>query len=393
MGLDFTVLRILVAIGVLRILIYGEQRHIKWNKLDVMILTWAFCGAFIYVIQWMNTKAIINRAGVLFDIVGLYWLFRQRIRSWDDVKFAFRLLAFSALILAPLVALEWSMGRNPFLVLGRVMTNVRGESYRCQAAFPHSIMMGLFWATLVPLFVGLAMTENKSLLYWAAAAAAVFIVAASASSTPIFVLAVVISALFAFRWRRHTGRVGLSLLASLTALHIVMYAPVWHLLARINLIGGSTGWHRYHLIDQAIKHFDEWVILGCRSTEHWGYGLEDITSQFVLEGVRGGLLTLTIFLAMIYIALKTLVTVSLQYNEHKKQFLSWCLFIAVIGHCVAFLGVSYFGQITMLWYMTLAVTALMAEYKLVLESGGCEAASGTFLYAKPQYYKRFIRHR
>ena len=367
MGLDFTILRILVVAGVLRILLYGEQKLIKWNKLDMTILLWVFYGASVYVIQWMNTKAIINRFGVIFDVVGLYWLFRQKIRSWNDVKFVFTLLAISVVILVPLVALEWSTGRNPFVILGRVMTNVRSERYRCQAAFPHSIMLGLFWATLVPLFVGLGITEKK-VLYWIAVAAAVFITMASASSTPILVLAIVLVGLLWFRWRQLTSKTGLCLLALLTALHIVMRAPVWHLLARINVIGASTGWHRYNLIDKAIEHFGEWVFIGCRTTDHWGFGLGDLTNQYILEGVRGGFITLLIFLAMIYRVLKTLLNLSIQEKDSKKQFLIWCLFTMIIGHCAAFLGVSYFGQITMLWYMMLAIAGLLTEYKYFLEN-------------------------
>jgi len=368
MGLDFTVLRILIVAGVLRMLIYGEQRYIKWNKFDLMILTWAFCGALIYIIQWMNTKAIVNRAGVIFDIAGLYWLFRQKIRSWSDVRFVLTLFAFSALLLSPLVALEWSTGQNPFVNLGRVITRVRAERYRCQAAFPHSIMLGLFWATLVPLFAGLGLTENKPILYWIAVAASVFIVAASASSTPMLVLAVALLCLSGFRWRQYTSTIALSLLVLLTALHIVMRAPVWHLIARVNIVGASTGWHRYNLIDKAIEHFDEWMLLGCRSTNHWGFGLADVTNQFILQGVRGGLITLLIFLVMIWMALKTLLTISLRSKDYKEQFLTWCLFVFFFAHCAAFMGVSYFGQITMLWYMMLAIAALLTEYKDSLES-------------------------
>lgn len=368
MGLDFTVLRILIAVGVLRILIYGEQSRIKLNKLDQILLAWALCSAAIYIIQWMNLKAVINRSGALFDIIGLYWLFRQKLRSYGDFRLACSLLAMSALILVPLVALEWSTGQNPFAVLGKAVTDIRAQRYRCQAAFPHSIMMGLFWATSVPLFIGLAVIEKKKLFYAMAAAAGIFLVAASASTTPILTLISIMAIMFLFKWRQHAGRAGLCLLALLTALHIVMQAPVWHLLARVNVVGASTGWHRYNLIDKAIEHFDQWAFIGCRSTEHWGSGLGDVTNQFILEGVRGGLITLLIFLAMIYLVLKALANLSVRCTGYKEQFLVWCLFSAIAGHCVAFFGVSYFGQISMLWYMMLAATALFIEYNCFLEN-------------------------
>jgi len=306
-------------------------------------------------------RALIYKCGVLFDVIGLYWLFRVNIRSWGDIKLATKIFAVCSLVLAVFVGLEWATRTNLFAILGRVGTVVREGRYRCQASFPHSIMLGLFWATLVPLFVGFARQDKRKLLLWSAVAASIFIVAATASSTPVLTLLIVLFLLCGYKWRQYTASAGWGLLASLIALHIVMQAPVWHLISRISLVGGSTGWHRYILIDRAISHFGEWAFLGCRSTAHWGQGLSDVTNQYILEGVRGGFVTLALFLVMIYIALRTLLRLFPQYQEQKQQFLAWCLFVAILGHCIAFFGVSYFGQIIVLWYMTLAMVGFLSE--------------------------------
>jgi len=359
--LDFTPLRMLVLVGFFRIILWGERLMFKWNLFDKLVLVWAICGAVIYIIQWADMRALIYECGVLFDIIGLYWLFRLNIRSWDDIKLVTKVFAVCSLVLAVLVGLEWATGRNPFVVLGRVGTAVREGRYRCQASFPHAIMLGLFWATLVPLFIGFARQDKSKLLFWSAVAASAFIAAATASSTPVLTLLFVLIILCGYRWREYTACAGWGLFASLIALHIVMQAPVWHLISRIGVVGGSTGWHRFNLIDQAINHFGEWAFLGCRSTAHWGWGLSDVTNQYVLEGVRGGFVTLALFLVMIYLALRTLLRLSLQHQEHKQQFLIWCLLVTILGHGVAFLGVSYFGQIMMWWYMTLAAVSFLYE--------------------------------
>jgi len=361
--LDFTPLRILVLVGFFRTILLGERLTFKWNRFDKLVLVWAICGALIYIIQWANMRALIYKCGVLFDAIGLYWLFRINISSWGEIKWATKVFAFCSLVLAVLVGLEWATGQNPFAALGRVETDVREGRYRCQASFPHSIMLGLFWATLVPLFIGFARQDKSKLLFWSAVAASAFIVAATASSTPVLTLLFVLIILCGYRWREYTACAGWGLFASLIALHIVMQAPVWHLISRIGVIGGSTGWHRYHLIDQAINHFGEWLFLGCRSTAHWGRGLTDITNQYILEGVRGGFVTLVLFLVMIYMALRILLRLSLQHQEHKQQFLIWCFLVIILGHCVSFLGVSYFGQIMMWWYMTLAAVSFLYEDK------------------------------
>lgn len=361
MGLDFTVLRILVTAGILRVLLRRENKRIKWNRFDYMVFAWVICGAFVYSIQWMSAKAIINRCGVLFDVIGLYWLFRKTVRSWDDVKAAVNSYAISIMILAPLVALEWASGDNPFELLGRVTTLVRDQRYRCQAAFPHSIMLGLFCATLLPLFVGFAGLGKNKLFYGIAIGAVMFIIAATASSTPILTAAAVVVLIGMYKFRKYTSPAAWSILFMLFGLHFIMNKPVWHLLARVNVLGSSTGWHRFNIIDQAIKHFGQWAILGCKSTASWGWGLGDVTNQFILEGVRGGFVTLILFIIMLFTALKSILKMCIREPVGEKRFLLWSIFVMILAHCISFLGVSYFGQITMLYYMSLSMIGLAIE--------------------------------
>ena len=384
MGLDFTVLRVLVLAGIVRILMYGQWIRIKWNNFDKLLFIWAFCGAFIYTLQWSTGEAAVNRLGVLFDVLGLYWLFRQTIRSWDDIKFMISVLAFCMVMLAPFVLVELATKHNPFAALGRVITNVREERLRCQAAFPHSIMLGVFCSTQVPLFVGMAKIQRNKTLYYAAILASIFIVSATASSTPILVLAAGLLIISGFKWRHFTGVVLIIFGVAVLGLQTIMNAPVWHLLARINVVGGSTGWHRYNLINQSMVHINEWIFLGCRSTGHWGFGLEDITNQFLLEGLRGGLITMLIFIAMIFIGMKSILNFSLTVDDYDKRFFSWCCFVVMLAHCIAFFGVSYFGQMTMLWYMMLAVVGLLVEYNSYFAINHAPVANATyFSFAQP----------
>jgi hypothetical protein len=59
MDLDFTILRLLVLAGALRLFIRNEYNIIQWNKFDKLLLLWAICGAVIYVVQWQNMRSII----------------------------------------------------------------------------------------------------------------------------------------------------------------------------------------------------------------------------------------------------------------------------------------------------------------------------------------------
>ena len=143
-----------------------------------------------------------------------------------------------------------------------------------------------------------------------------------------------------------------------------MKAPVWHLIARLDVVGGSTGWHRYYLLDQAQKHFGEWVLLGTRSTAHWGRNLSDITNQYLLQGVYGGLVTLVLYVVLLVWAVKTVGGFSLRRIPISQQWLAWGICVSIIGHCISFFGVSYFGQIEMLLYLTFAIVGIIYELGL-----------------------------
>jgi hypothetical protein len=332
----------------------GEVMTVRWNRFDKVFLAWVIVGSVIYVAQWMSMGAVMYKCGQMLNSLGLYWIFRQSIRSWEDLRIACLGSAVCAVVMAPFVAMEWASGSNPFGALGRVTTFLREGNFRCQATFPHAIMMGLFWATLVPLFAGFARQGHK-VLFWSAVAASTFMIFGSNSSTPLLTLLVVAGLVVAYRWRQYAGTGAWGFVALLITLHLVMKAPVWHLLSRVSVVSGSTGWHRYFLVDMAIQHFREWMALGTRDTAHWGQGLVDVTNQYVLEGVRGGFVTLVLFCALLIIAGRAFVRLALRSADKRESYLAWCGFVCLIGHCVSFLGVSYFGQIIFVWYLLLAM--------------------------------------
>jgi hypothetical protein len=193
------------------------------------------------------------------------------------------------------------------------------------------------------------------------------------------VLAAMIGGLM-FLLRRQMRMVRWGILVTLIALHIVMKAPIWHLISRVSAVGGSTGWHRFNLIDQAIKHFGEWAVIGTSSTAHWGWGLQDVTNQYILEGVRGGFLTLCLFIAVIAVAFREVGRLwRLQARHMYRQALSWALGVSLFVHCTSFIGVSYFGQIWILWYLLLAMIGSMSSttrrLSLPVQSATCNRQS------------------
>ena len=357
-GLNFTVLRFCVLAGLVRFVARNEIRHIRWNTFDKLVLAWSVVGSIIYVIQWGSMSAVIYKCGVMFDCLGMYLVFRNTITCWGDIIIAIRYFAIFAIISAPLIMLEKFQQKSFYEIFGPVGAQFHRGRFRCAGPFPHYIMMGLFWANLLPLFYACVRAGIGKSLHYIAIAAALVCIALSASSTPIISMAAIIVLWNIYSLRRYGRQIFWGIIGSLVLLQIGMNTPVWHLIARVDLFSGSTGWHRYELINEAVDHFGEWAFLGCQSTAHWGEGLTDITNQFILEGVEGGFITLAVFVILLFFAIKTMGGYSLRKIPSCYQWLAWGVCISLLGHCISFFGVSYFGQIKMLLYLTFAIVGL-----------------------------------
>ncbi|HOO18549.1 MAG TPA: hypothetical protein PLU99_15765, partial [Phycisphaerae bacterium] len=87
-----------------------------------------------------------------------------------------------------------------------------------------------------------------------------------------------------------------------------------------------------------------------------------------LEGVRGGLLTLVLFVILIALAFQGLGR-RLQRVEHApaQRAMVWALSVALFMHAMNFLAVSYFGQIIMIWFLILGVAGALTPSQVTTE--------------------------
>lgn len=359
-GLDFDFLRIMVLFGVTRLLFRKEYLAFAWKSLDKAIILWVISSIVFFVIQNSTLPALINRLGFAFDALGMYFVFRCLIRDWADIE---RIILGFILISIPVTLfflIEGSTGRNLFSVFGGVslITVIREGRLRCQGAFSDPILAGCFWASVAPLMAAYWWKSIKART-WAVVGlfSSLTIVVCCASSTPILgvTAAVIGGAAFFIRTRMQIVRWGV--LLTLIALHVVMKAPVWHLISRVSAVGGSTGWHRYNLINQAIINFKDWWFCGCSGYEvlSWGVFGGDVTNQYILEGLRGGFVTICLFVTIIIIAFRDVGRLWRLHIRNKYYLaLSWALGVSLFVHCTMFIGVSYFGQIFLIWYLLLA---------------------------------------
>jgi hypothetical protein len=365
-SLDFNLVRILVLVAWARVAFRGEYRAMRWGRTDTLVILYAISGTIIFTIQQADVSALIYRVGSMYDVVGMYFAFRWLIRDWEDVHRIVLAICVIAVPVAALFLVEKSTQRNMFAVFGGVaeFTWIRNGRLRCQGAFAHAILAGCFWAALLPLMAAQLWRGGLSRLLGAIGLlSGLVVIMCCSSSTPVsgVILAVLGGGMFLLRRRMGWFCIGMVIL--LVFLHMVMKQPVWHLIARIDFVGGSTGWHRFHLMDQAINRFGEWAVLGTPSTAHWGHGLFDVTNQYILEGIRGGFLTMALFMGVIWVSYRNVGVLWRRAEPSLPgQIAAWSLGVGLFVHTTSFVAVSYFGlQVDMVWYLNLAMIASLAS--------------------------------
>ena len=364
-GADFTMIRLLLLAYVLRFLLRSEWRGFSWNRLDTVVILWVIAGAAIMTIHYGSVEVFINRLGWGYDVVLGYFAGRVLLQGWDDVVGLAKATAVISLPMAVFFLYELVTQYNVFHVFGGVpeITNVRDGRVRCRGPFAHAIIAGTFWAVMLPLIWMLWSGERRSrILAIIGTVSAFTIIAATASSTPLLSAMAALGGAGLFLLRHRRTQMWVGLIAVLFVLHFfVMQAPVWHLISRVDIVGGSTGWHRYVILDTFINHFSEWYLTGYATPTDWRWQMRDITNQFIIQGVLGGLLTLAIFIFVLVLAFgnvgRRLAEIEGQGfgGDAMLEWRLWLVGVMVFVHVVTFTGLSYFGQMNILWHLQLAM--------------------------------------
>jgi hypothetical protein len=158
------------------------------------------------------------------------------------------------------------------------------------------------------------------------------IVVTSGSSGPIMTSFFILCGLFLWKRRDNMRLIRWTALFAIIVLDVIMNAPVYYLLARIDLTGSSTGWHRAALIEAAIGHLNEWWAAGTDYTRHWmptgvywSGDHTDITNYYIKMGVIGGLPLMLLFIGTLVAGFAS-VGKALRLNKDgpvEEQFLIW----------------------------------------------------------------------
>jgi hypothetical protein len=373
-GLHFFAHRIVILCGCLRLLSksWSRRRVLAggFSEIDKIFLAWALCRATAFVLLYHVGAAVANQLGFLWDTLGGYFLVRYLIRDLDDIRRVAKVLVVIAVIMAGCMVYEHYKLTNVFGLLmgGQVVPNIRNGNVRCRGVFQQEIIASTFGGTLVPLFLWLWSGSRARIAAVLGLISSVVITVTASSSTGIAAAAIGIGALCLWPLRNYTRGIRWSLVAVILGLAVVMKAPVWFLLSHVDFVGGSAGWDRANLIDQCLRHFGSWWLVGTADNDSWGYFTWDLCNQFVAEAVQGGLATLILFLVLITRSFKSIGAARRIARNRSQKWLLWTLGCILCAHLAGFFGISYFDQMQYWWFVTLAmIPAALVTVRASLE--------------------------
>lgn len=368
-GAHFYVARIIILAGLLRLIAAASSASGTgflaggFNSIDSAFLWCTIFQVVSVLLLFHDTPSLINQFGVLLDSLGTYFLLRYLIRDEPDIYRALKCLALISLVLAACMVVEQVKRIDLFYFIGggTLTPDDRDGKIRSQAVFLHTLLAGAFGSTFLPLAILVWKSAKAKLIGAIGIIGASVMTMTSNSSTPLLSYAAGVLAICLWPIRGSMRAIRWGIVLALVALALVMKAPVWFVIAHIDLTGGSSGYHRALLIDQFIRHFSDWWLIGVKGTGTWGWDMWDAQNQFVNVGETGGLAAFILFITMIARCFSRIGTVRRAVAGNRKmEWCTWFLGAALFSHVVGFFGVNYFDQMRVSWLALLAIISAVA---------------------------------
>ena len=349
LGLDFHFLRAISLILLIRVLVFRELRDIKFNKVDAAVV-----GLLLMVVLCTLVRAGVNPAlsasGKIIEPFSLYFVGRALVRTLDDVRYMLLGVSIIGIPVAIAFTVEQFTRYNFFSLFGGIpeMTVIRNGKLRSQGSFVHPITAGVFWASFAPMFISQILAKQKKFLFvmigWVGFMVCVICALMTNSSTSIAGLLIGVVGWCFYRFRFNLRMLfwiciilGLMVhFASTRGLHGVIFT-------RISFVSGSTGYHRYMLFDGLIDNVQKWFFMGTNS-RMFNRAFIDICNHYVLVALDGGIVALTLQLAIIVMAFKAVGRALKKATINSDRFLIYGIGVSFFTAIASFTAVSSMGE-------------------------------------------------
>jgi len=366
-GVNLTAIRLLEIAGFVRIFLRRET--FTWCRVDTVLF--ALYGYTALVFLWRSDSGQAYAVGSFVDASLCYVIFRALLRDIDEIAGFLQRLLVLLLPYVGLLAIEAVSMENPFGALGAKTWQVlRGDRMRVMGSFRNPSLLGTLGATLLPLYIALFLARRGRAAAALGVGLCLAIVVLANSGGPVSAAAVGVLGWCCWLIRHRMALARRLAVGTVLVVALAMNAPVWYLLERISFLTGGSGWHRAHLLSMAYRDIDRWWLAGMniRDTAQWfPYRLEvnnggaDITNAFLDFGLRAGLVSTVLFIALLVRGYKaigdSLSALGARPEERTRALVLWGLGCTLSAHIATWMGITYFDQTYVLWFMHLAAIA------------------------------------
>jgi hypothetical protein len=379
--LDISVGRIVVAILLLRCLMNHQIREtFKWSVLDSWVaVSLGICFGVPFISYSMPIMQLMEtQSGALMDTLCAYIVARLCIKGRAEVISVAKGVAVLLFPLAILGLIETSTSWQPYVLLkqycpweaGRGLGDPRFGFARAVGPSGHPILFGCSFALFLPVIYALRYESGWSRLAWVLLIAATFGAMSSMSSGPCMMVIITAGCMVMERFKDYVKPLIIAAVIFCVVVAIISNRTIYHvLLYYINPLGGS-GWYRAKLIDLAIEHFDEWWLVGYgnRPLTEWAKALGqrkvDITNEYIMIGIKSGILGIITFVGVLVTAIIRLVRLHNATGDYVLKSWAWALGSGIVALAATFASCSFFAQMQPLYYCFIGVASSLCGLKL-----------------------------
>ena len=350
----------------------GIRRKFTWNRLDTLVTLSMFVYVGAYLITQVNpiAETLESRAGFVMDTWCAYLAARFIVTDRTKLISIIKCVSIAMVPLAFLGVIESVTGWQPFASLrqyspwfagGNVVSEGRFGFARAVGPFSHAILFGGVFAMFLPLIYYLRREKGD----WRTLSYVILVIAllgalSSMSSGPWVMVIVVIFCLVMEKHKQLVKPLFILLVFSCISIGIASNRPFYHIIASWAIPLGGAGWHRAKLIDVAIDKFDEWWLIGYGDKDpgwgqYFGMGSSDITNEYILNGVRYGILGVIALCVVIAKAFRSLISTYRRLTHPAMKSLCWAFGSLLFSVTVAWMSVSFFGQLSTLVYCSIGM--------------------------------------
>lgn len=383
--IDIMIGRVLVSVLFLRCLCDDKIRsRFKWSRLDKWVAWSIVVYIVIAIIVHPAWSVLENRGGFLMDTWLAYMVARFIITDRPTLISIIKSVGIILLPLAILGCAEAISGWQPFVPLRRYrpwnpvfgMTTVgsRWGITRAVGPFSHPVLFGGCFVMFLPLLWYLRYQKKdwKTLSRFLSVVAVIGALS-SMSAGPWIMVTVAVFCLFMERHKKLVKPAAISFAVLCVFIQILSSTAFYYVFAKYGSKLGGAGMHRAILIDVAIRHLDQWWLIGTKGQDPgWGHYLgmtwTDVTNEYILAGIRYGMAGVLVLCGVLTVAFKQIIVSYKKAVTPEMKSLYWSLGSVLFAVIVVWTSISFFGQLISLFYVMLGIIGSSVLFKSDLKT-------------------------